>query len=132
MYRAQLCVNINTVNTIDQNETEIKGNVKCNENVHEKVNETKSIQIDLSDEKIESSTVIDSVLAKIDSILAKIDPVVIAEPVNAAEPADTGGTLMNIDSQNQAIINLCQTISCNSNSLNICFDSGATVTLVSK
>jgi hypothetical protein len=39
---------------------------------------------------------------------------------------------MNIDSQNQSKINLCQTISCNSTSLNVSFDSGATVTLVSK
>jgi hypothetical protein len=118
------CAAVNTVNTIDQNETEIK------ENVHGNVNE--SVQIDLSNEKIESSTDIDSVVAKIDSVLAKIDPVVVAEPVNAAEPADTGGTLMYLDSQDQSIINLCQTISCNSTTLNICFDSGATVTLVSE
>jgi hypothetical protein len=43
---APACAAVNTVNTVDQNKTEIKGNVKCNENVHEKVNEIKSIQID--------------------------------------------------------------------------------------
>jgi hypothetical protein len=64
--------------------------------------------------------------------MAKIDPVVVAEPVNAAEPADTGGTVTNIDYQEQSINNLCQTILCDSTSLNICFDSGAQVTLVSE
>jgi hypothetical protein len=39
---------------------------------------------------------------------------------------------MKIDSLNQSEINLCQKISCNSTSLNIGFDLGATVTLVSK
>jgi hypothetical protein len=119
------CAAVNTVNTIDQNETELK------ENVHGNVNE--NVQIDLSNKKIESSTDIDSVVAEIDSVMANIDPVVVAELVNAAEPADTGGTVTNIDSQEQSItINLCQTISCDSTTLNICFDSGAQVTLVSK
>jgi hypothetical protein len=118
------CAAVNTVNTIEQNETEIK------ENVHRNVNE--NVQIDLSSKKIESSTDIDSVLAKIDSVMEKIDLVVVAEPTNAAEPADTGGTLMKIDSQERSIINLCQTVLCGSTSLNICFDSGATVTLVSE
>jgi regulator of replication initiation timing len=58
------CAAVNTVNSIDQKETEIK------ENVHGNVNE--NVQIDLSNEKIESSTDIDSVVAKIDSIMANL------------------------------------------------------------
>jgi hypothetical protein len=111
------CAAVNTVNTIDQNETEIK------ENVHGKVNE--NVQIDLSNEKIESST-------DIDSDMEEIDPVADAEPVNAADPADTGGTVTNVDSQEHSMINLCQTISCNGTSLNICFRTGAQVTLVTE
>jgi hypothetical protein len=107
------------VNNEKPNEIEAKGNVECTENAYENVKE--SVQIDLSNEKIESSTEIDSVLAEIDH-----NPVVVAEPFN------TGDSLMNIDSLNQSKINLCQTVSCNNTSLNIGFDSGATVTLVSK
>jgi hypothetical protein len=55
-----------------------------------------------------------------------VEPLVIAELVN------TEDSLMKINSLNQSEINLCQTVSCNNTSLNIGFDSGATVTLVSK
>jgi hypothetical protein len=55
-------VNTNTVNMIDRNEIEIKEICECKENVHENAIEKKPIEIDLSNEKIESSTNIDSVL----------------------------------------------------------------------
>jgi Zn ribbon nucleic-acid-binding protein len=77
--REPLCaaVNTNAVNEIDQIEI-----VECKENVHENANEKKSIEIDLSKEKIESRTTIESVTVE-------IDPVVIAEPVNIAAPINT-------------------------------------------
>jgi hypothetical protein len=84
------------VYTVKQNEIESDENVECTENELRNVN--KNVQIDLTNEKVESSTE--------HSVSAEIgyNPVVIAEPV------DTGRTLMNIDSQDQSKINLCQTI----------------------
>jgi hypothetical protein len=93
------------VNIVNANEIKIDETVECAENELKNVNE--NIQIDLAKEKNESSTG-NSVSAKID-----YNPVVIAEPVN------TGRTLMNIDSQDQSKINLCQTVSCNCTPLNI-------------
>jgi hypothetical protein len=129
-YCEPLCaaVNINAVNMIDQNEIENKEIVEiieCKENVLENAIEKKSIEIDLSKEKIESST-------KIYSVAVEIDPVVIAEPINVAELVNIGDSFEKIDSLDQYTINLCQTVSCNSTTLNIGYDSGATVTIVSK
>jgi hypothetical protein len=102
----------------------------------------------LSEKFIESSTDFDSVSAEIaepyviiEPPSAFADPVVsiadpadeIAEPLGAvADPVDTGNVLTEICSQGQNTINLCQTVSCNSTSLNVLSDSGATLTLVNK
>jgi hypothetical protein len=100
-YREPLCaaVNINAVNMIDQNENKNVEIVECKENVHESAIEKKSIEIDLSKEKIESNT-------KIDSVAVEIDPIVIAEPINVAEPVNTGDSFEKIDSLDQYTINL--------------------------
>jgi hypothetical protein len=84
---------------IDQNENKNVEIVECKENVHESAIEKKSIEIDLSKEKIESNT-------KIDSVAVEIDPIVIAEPINVAEPVNTGDSFEKIDSLDQYTINL--------------------------
>jgi hypothetical protein len=105
-------------------------------------------KIDLSEKFIESSTGFDSVSAEIaepyvvielpsafaDPAISIADPVdEVAEPLGAvADPVDTGKVLTEICSQGQNTINLCQTVSCNSTSLNVLFDLGATLTLANK
>jgi hypothetical protein len=105
-------------------------------------------QIDLSNKLIESSTDIESVSAEVaepyvvleppsafaDPVISIADPAdVVAEPLGAvADPVDAGEVLTELYSQNKNAVNLCQTISCNSNTLNVLFDSGATMTLINK
>jgi hypothetical protein len=97
---------------------------------------------------IESSTDIESVSAEVAEPNVIIDPpsafadpaVIIADPVNivanllvaVADPADAEKVLTESYSQNKNTVNLCQTISCNSTTLNVLFDSGATRTLINK
>jgi hypothetical protein len=47
-------------------------------------------------------------------------------------PVNTGDSDDEINTLDQNVINLCQTISCNDTVLNVGYDSGATVTLVSE
>jgi hypothetical protein len=130
----ELCAAVNIIAVNKINQTEI---VENKENVHSNANEKKSVEIDLKKEMIESSTTIESVAAEPDFI-NNAEPVNIAEPVdtanliNTAELVNTGDSYEKIDSLNQYTINLCQTVSCNDTTLNIGYDSGATVTLVSE
>jgi hypothetical protein len=130
--RDTLCDSVNAiaVNEIDQIE-----NVKIKENVHANANsnEKKSveIEIDLENKMIKSSTTNESIAAEHDFII-NTEPLDTVNPIDVAEPVDTGDSDAKIDSLDQNVINLCQTISCNDTTLNIGYDSGATVTLVSK
>jgi hypothetical protein len=123
-----------------------KENAESAKIVTKKVAEIK--QIDLSNEMIKSCTDIESVSAEVAEPDVVIEPPsafadlavsiadlvdVIAEPLGAvADPVDTGKVLTEMCSQNKNTVNLCQTISCNSTTLNVLFDTGATVTLVNK
>jgi hypothetical protein len=130
--RDTLCASVNAiaVNKIDQ--TEI---IKSKENVHvnANTNEKKSveIEIDLKKEMIKSSTTNESIAAEQDFII-NAEPLDTVNPIDIAEPVNTGDSDEKIDSLDQNVINLCQTISCNDTTLNIRYDSGATVTLVSE
>jgi uncharacterized protein YqfA (UPF0365 family) len=53
-------------------------------------------------------------------------------PIDDAVPVNTGDSEEKINTLDQNVINLCQTISCSDTILNIGYDSGATVTLLSK
>jgi hypothetical protein len=97
---------------------------------------------------IESSTDIESVSAEVaepdvvieppsafaDPVVSIADPAdIAAEPLGAvADPVDAEKVLTELYSQNKNTVNLCQTISCNSTTLNVLFDSGATMTLINK
>jgi hypothetical protein len=118
------CAAVNTFESFD---------VAINENVENAENVSKIDQIDLTSKNIESSTGIISVSVEImPEPIAIADPAFIAELNAVADPVITGRVLTEINSQNQNMINLCQTISCNSTPLNVLFDSGATMTLVTK
>jgi hypothetical protein len=130
--RDTLCASINAiaVNKIDQTEImESKENVHANANTNEK--KSVEIEIDLEKEMIKSSTTNESIAAEQDFII-NAEPLDTANPIDNAEPVNTGDSDEKIDSLDQYVINLCQTISCNDTTLNIGYDSGATVTLVSE
>jgi hypothetical protein len=125
------------INTNEDFDTAIKENVENAEIDAKNVNEID--QFDLTSKIIESSTGIISVSAEtMPEPVAIADPVVVADPVLVAEPSAvanpviTGRVLTEINSQNHTTINLCQTISYNSTPLTVLFDSGATMTLVTK
>jgi flagellar hook protein FlgE len=130
--RDSLCASASeiAVNKIDQTE-----NVNINENVHEKANAKKSVDIEIDldarNEKIESSTQKESIATEQDFI-TNAEPLSTVDPVDDAVPVNTGDSDEEIDTLDQNVINLCQTISCNDTVLNVGYDSGATVTLVSK
>jgi flagellar hook protein FlgE len=130
--RDSLCASADkiAVNKIDQAEN---GNI--NENVHEKANAKKSvdIEIDLNAkiEKIESSTQKESIAAEQDFI-TNAEPLSTIDPIDDAVPVNTGDSNEEFDTLERNVINLCQTISCIDTVLNVGYDSGATVTLVSK
>jgi hypothetical protein len=132
--RDSLCA---SVNAIAVNETEQIENVNIKENVHSNANsnEKKSVEIkidlDLENEMIKSSTKNESIAAEQDFI-TNAELLDAVNPIDVAEPVDTGDSDKIIDTIDQNVINLCQTISCNDTMLNIGYDSGATVTLVSK
>jgi hypothetical protein len=113
-------------------ETEIikdKENVHANANTNEK--RSVEIDIDLKKEMIKISTTNESIAAEQDFII-NAEPLDTLNPIDIAEPVNTGDSDEEIDSLDQNVINLCQTISCNDTTLNIGYDSGATVTLVSE
>jgi hypothetical protein len=130
--RDSLCVSTceNAVSKIDQIE-----NGKINENAYENVNAKKSIDIEIDlktkIEKIESSTQSESIASE-QVFITKAEPLGTIDPIDDAVPVNTGDSDDEISSLDQNVINLCQTIACNDTVLNVGYDSGATVTLVSE
>jgi hypothetical protein len=80
---------------------------------------------------IKSSTTNESIAAEQDFVI-NTEPLDTVNPIDDAVQVNTGDSDKKIDTLDQNVINLCQTISCNDTMLNIGYDSGATVTLVSK
>jgi hypothetical protein len=130
--RDTLCASVNAiaVNKIDQTEIiKSKENVHANANTNEK--KSVEIEIDLEKEMIKSSTTNESIAAEQDFIIIA-EPLDTANPIDIAELVNTGDSNEKIDSLDQYVINLCQNISCNDTTLNIGYDSGATGTFVSE